>query len=67
MRRVRGDIPKTSLILLYKTLVEPYFRYCNTTWRTCNSSLLDRLQVLQNRVQELWPMLNMKVLITLNY
>ena len=43
MRRVRGDIPKTSLTLLYKTLVEPYFRYCNTTWGTCNSSSLDRL------------------------
>ena len=44
-----GDIPKTVLISLYKTLVEPYFRYCNTTWGTCNSSLLDRLQALQNR------------------
>ena len=29
--------------------MELYFRYCNTTWGTCNSSLLDRLQALQNR------------------
>ena len=49
MRRERGDIPKTSLILLYKTLVEPYLGYCNTTWGTCSSSLLDKLQALQNR------------------
>ena len=35
--------------MLYKTPVEPYFRYCNTTWGTCNSSSLDRLQVLQKR------------------
>ena len=47
MRRVRGDIAKTSLICLYKTLAEPYFRCCNTTWGTCNSSLLDGLQDLQ--------------------
>ena len=49
MRRMRDDIPKRSLILLYKTLVKPSFRYCNTTWGTCNSSLFDRLQALQNR------------------
>ena len=29
--------------------MEPYFRYCNTTWGTCSSSLPDRLQALQNR------------------
>ena len=33
----------------YKTLVEPYFRYCNTTWGTCNSYLLDKLKALQDR------------------
>ena len=25
-------IPKRSSILLYKSLVEPYFRYVNTVW-----------------------------------
>ena len=29
--------------------MEPYFRYCNSTWGTCNRSLRDRLQALQNR------------------
>ena len=38
-----------SLISLHRTLVEPYTRYCNTTWGRCNTSLLDTLQTLQNR------------------
>ena len=31
------------------TDIEPCFRYCNTVWRQCNETLLDRLQTLQNR------------------
>ena len=57
MRKVSGDIPKTSLTLFYKTLVEPYFRYCNTTWGICDSSLLDRLHALKIELQDLWQML----------
>ena len=49
LRRVKGDNPKRSLTLLYKTLVEPYLSYYNKTWGTCSSSSLDRLQALQNR------------------
>ena len=30
-------------------MVEPYIRYCNTTWGGCNTSLLDTLQTFQNR------------------
>ena len=30
-------IPRDSRILLYRTLVEPYFRYCNTTWGNCGT------------------------------
>ena len=37
------------LILLYRTLAEPCFRYCNTTWDNCGTSLLDTLQTLQNK------------------
>ena len=36
--------------VLYKTLTGPYFRYCNTVWGYCNETLLDKLQVLQNKV-----------------
>ena len=49
MKRVRDSIPKDSLITLYKSLVEPYFRYCNTVWGRCGKSYIDKLQTLQNR------------------
>ena len=32
MKLVRNDIPKESLIALYRTMVEPYLRYCNNIW-----------------------------------
>ena len=35
MKRIRGYIPNDTLIMLYKSLVEPYLRYCNTTWGNC--------------------------------
>ena len=49
MKRVRRDVPTECLVFLYRAIVEPYIRYCNTTWGGCNTSLLDTLQALQNR------------------
>ena len=49
MKRVRNDIPKESLIALYRTMVEPYLRYCNNTWGKCGATLIGKLQTLQNR------------------
>ena len=49
MKHVKTRVPKDSLIMLYKTLVEPYLRYCNTTWGKCGHLLLNKLQALQNR------------------
>ena len=49
MKRVRRDVPTECLISFYRTLVEPYIRYCTTTWGGCNTSVLDTLQTLQNR------------------
>ena len=49
MKRARTDVPTGCLISLHRTLIEPYIRYCNTTWGGCNTSLLDTLQTLQNR------------------
>ena len=43
MEHIKHFIPKKSSILLYKSLVEPYFRYGN-------SILIDKLQTLQNRI-----------------
>ena len=50
LKRMRLTVPRESLVLLYKTLIEPYFRYCNTVWGYCDETLLDKLQVLQNKV-----------------
>ena len=50
IRRTKGVIPTGSSIQLYKSLVEPYFRYSNTVWGLCNDKLIDKLQLFQNRV-----------------
>ena len=49
MKHVKTCVPKHSLIMLYKTLVEPYLRYCNTSWGKCGHLLSNKLQALQNR------------------
>ena len=49
IRRVRQFIPEKSLLLLYQTLIDPYFRYCSTVWGQCGETLKDKLQGLQNR------------------
>ena len=49
MKQVREYVPGQILILLYGTLVEPYLRYCNTTFGHCGVTLLKRLQALQNQ------------------
>ena len=49
LKRTRSFLPKQSLLTLYRSMIEPYFRYCNIVWGQCNETLLDRLQTLQNR------------------
>ena len=49
IKRTKRYIPNDTLIMLYRTLVEPCLRYCNTTWGNCGATLLNRLQTLQNR------------------
>ena len=51
--RVRNDSPKNSLIALYNTLVEPYLRYCDVVWGHCSETLLNKLQMLQNRAAKI--------------
>ena len=46
MKRVRNNDPKESLIAFYKTMVEPYLRYCNSTWGKCGVALIGKLQTL---------------------
>ena len=49
LKRAQNFLPKSSLTTLYKTLVEPYFRYCNIVWGQYNETLKDKLQSLQNK------------------
>ena len=48
MKRTKRFIPNDTLIMLYRSVVEPYMRYCNTTWCNCGV-ILSRLQTLENR------------------
>ena len=50
MKQAKPFIPKHLLTILYITIIEPYFRYCNTVWGQCQNPLLDRLQTLQNKM-----------------
>ena len=49
LKRIRLFIPRVSLLLLYRTLIEPYFRYCSIVWGQCGKTLKDKLQTLQNK------------------
>ena len=49
IKRVRDSIPKDSLITLYKSLMEPYFKYCKIVWGRCGKLYTNKLQTLQNR------------------
>ena len=49
MKHIKSCVPKESLIMVYRSLVEPYFRSCNSVWGNCGQTLLNRLQALQDR------------------
>ena len=49
IKRSRQCITVDSTIALYRTLIEPYLRYCCNVWGSCGNALLHRLQTLQNR------------------
>ena len=49
LKRVRSFVPVATLYLIFNSLVQPYFNYCCTVWDSCNKTLADKLQKLQNR------------------
>jgi hypothetical protein len=49
LRRIKPFVPQTSLVTLYKSLIQSYFDYCSPLWGTCDKILKDKLQILQNR------------------
>ena len=48
LRRIRQFIPQGSLVTLYNSLIQPYFDYCSPLWDTCDKTLRNKLQILQN-------------------
>ena len=42
-------LPLQTIQTMYKSLVEPYFRYCSPVWGNCGITALQKLQKLQNR------------------
>ena len=42
-------MPQGSFVTLYKSLIQPYFDYCSPLWDTCDKTLRNKLQILQNR------------------
>ena len=49
LKRIRRCISQESLLLLYHTLNEPYFRYCSIVWGQCSETLKDKLKILQHK------------------
>ena len=49
LRRVKPFVSQKTLMMMYSTLVLPYFDYCALVWGNCNKTLQERLQKLQNR------------------
>ena len=41
--KVRHNLNKNSVLLLYRLLIEPYLDYCNIIWATGHSNNLERL------------------------
>ena len=42
-------LPIASRLTLYRSLVETRLRYCNVVWGNCGTTLINKLQHLQNR------------------
>ena len=49
MKKIKGSVPKHSLVTLYKTVVEPYLRYCDIIWGQCGNTRIEKVQKLQNK------------------
>ena len=49
IKRLREFVDLETLLIAYKTLVQPYFEYCSQVSGGLGSTLSDKLQRLQNR------------------
>ena len=49
LRYAKRYVPLSTVKTMYRSIVEPYLRYCCTVWGCCTEADLKRLQILQNR------------------
>ena len=50
MYRIRNSLPMDARLLVYNTLAASYLQYSITAWGTCSSTILNKLQSIQNRM-----------------
>ena len=50
LNRTKTNLSAAILLLLYQTLIQPYFDYCNIIWSVGESVLLEKLFVKQKKV-----------------
>ena len=49
LKRIKHCVPFSTILTLFKSLIQPHFDYCCIVWGNCNKGLSDKLQKLQNR------------------
>ena len=49
IRYAKQYLPISTVKTMYKSLVEPYFRYCCPVWGNAEMTIIEKLQKLQNR------------------
>ena len=49
LRQVRDTVDFPTLIVIYKSLIQPYFDYCAQIWGCLGATLSNKVQKLQNR------------------
>ena len=49
IRHAKQYLPLSILQTMYRSMLEPYFRFCCPVWGVCGTTALNKLQKLQNR------------------
>ena len=53
LRYAKQYLPISTVKTMYRSLVEPYFRYCCPVWGTAGVTVIEKLQKPQNRAAKL--------------
>ncbi len=48
LRRLKPLLPQPTLVMIYNSLLQPYFDYCSIVWDSLGKGLGQKLQHLQN-------------------